>query len=230
MDEKIKTTPNNLPKPEEFDAGLNFSRKLVVKIIYISVLTACLGITGFLLYKEATKIKIQGEEVGPIKIPLPDTKYYANDYWGFKFSYPGKWWPVIGSFEDGEYFFSSENINFISELSPTEVLLEVKTFQQNKNPNFEEWIKNRETNYFMPKSIIKKTSIFLKDYPAVRYSIQNTNKNSPAGVSELVVISNKINRIYFFNLKAENSDSLKTFLPNLENILQSLEFYKGFGT
>ena len=227
MEKKEKITP--LPKPEEFDDGLNFSRKLILKILLISIVVGALGLAGYLLYGEFKKPKVNGDD-SMFDRPLPpDTKDYSNDYWGFRFQYPGTWSPVIGSFEDGEYYFANSPINFIKELELGQVLVEVRTFSNWKGLEFKDWLKDQQTNYLPQGQIEKQTMLEFKQYDAISYKIQLTRPEHNTSYWDVLAVSKNKNVKYLFILETADRDSHDRYEPYFEKIKNTIEFYTGFG-
>lgn len=225
-----KQKPTAGPEPEEFDGGLNFSKKLIFRIFYISIIVAALGIGSFLFYQEFKKPKISGNGFNFSRSEGPETKDYSNDYWGFKFQYPGSWWPVIGSFEDGDYFFSSQNISFVQDLEEQEALLEVTTFHNLKNLSFEDWLKDREENYFLRGKTLKKTALTIAGYPAMEYQMLLNRPEPNRAFYDIVVISEDTLKKYIFTLETANQTVHDRFYPVFQAMLAKVKFYPGFGS
>lgn len=216
-------------QPPEFDDGLNFSKKQIIKTFYISLLVAVVGISAFLIYQEYKKPKALGDDSMFARPTDPDSRDYANDYWGFRFSYPGSWLPVVGSFEDGEYYFASEPINFISELESGQAMVEIKTYIDWKHLSFSDWLKDMQANY-LPQGLISGQSLTqIKNLPAISYSIALKKPLNNTAYWQVLAISKTDNVKYLFILETANQADAKNYAAGYKKILDSVEFYKGFG-
>src|SRR4029078_8006389 len=116
--------PNDLP--DIGDIGIHWSKTKIVLTFFTCLLLSTAGIFGFLLYQEYGRKPLLNQPETAVKNSVY-FKNYSNDYWGFKFQYPATWSQVIGSYQEGDYYFASQPINFISELESGQMLLEVQT-------------------------------------------------------------------------------------------------------
>lgn len=225
---KIKK-PKGKAQAAEFDGSLNFSRKMIFRVLYISALAACLGIGGFLFYQEFNKAKIN-DDPAQASAPGPDKKTYSNDYWGFSFQYPSKWSPLISAFEDGDYFFASEPIDFLVEHSPDQALMEVKTYNNLKNLPFGEWLNDQRQNYIPPATVVKQQTLTVGGLPATRLWLSFPKPQKDIGFWDFVVVAKDNKKIYEFILKTSDNKNSESFKAAFEDILNSIKFYKGFGS
>jgi hypothetical protein len=227
--ENMKKTKKSKTEPAEFNGGLNFSRKLILKALYISVIVASLGIGGFLFYQEFSKSNIN-DDPAPTLAQGPNTKTYSNDYWGFTFQYPSKWSAVVSSFEDGDYVFASEPIDFVVEHSPDQALLEVKTYNNLKNLSFDDWLSDQRQNYIPPAATVKQQKFNVGGQPATRLWLSFPKPQKDIGFWDFVVTAKNNQKIYEFILKTAGSQTHAKFTNAFESIIQSVKFYNGFGT
>jgi hypothetical protein len=226
---KLKTKLPQKNSHEDFNDGLNFSRKLIFRVFYISTVIAVLGICVFLLYKEYNKSQINGFDIELHKTITPDSKDYANDYWGFKFKYPGTWWPVVAAFIDGDYYFVTDQVNFLAELDDSQAILEVKTYNNWKSLSFEDWLKDQQTNYFPQGKISDQTNLRINDKPAIRYTIALNKPINKTQYWDVLVLSKNNNIKYFFILETSSKGKHDQYLPEFEKIIKSIAYYTGFG-
>lgn len=214
--------------PPELTQG--WSKKKSIFFFIACLLIAILGVFGFLFYKEYKKTEVAGLNL-PARLTSPPVKIYTNDYWGIKFSYPGDWWPVIGSFEEGNYYFSSENINFLQEQSNNEAIIKLETYHNIQFPDFKQWLADREENYFPRDKILDEHEITINGHAGKEY-VYNPNKPQwdNALYIDKVVLPRDNRNIYIFFLITKNQAVHDNFKPLYDKILNSAEFYNGFGS
>jgi hypothetical protein len=209
------------------DIGIRWSKTKIAITFFVCLTIAVLGVFGFLLYQEYGKqpLKQQPQATGK---NLPDQKNYTNDYWGFGFVYPASWSQVIGSYQEGDYYFASEPINFISELEPGQALLEVQTYNNYKNLAFDDWLKDREENYF-PRGILEKKSGQFKNYLFAEYSLKPARPGPNPGLWDIKAVSKDGRKIYLFIFQTDSRQIEQKFQNVFNNLMDSLSIYKGFG-
>src|SRR5205085_9143782 len=124
-------------------------------------------------------------------------KVYTNDYWCFRFECPSFWFPLVAAYEDGDYFFASEPIKFIKELSPDQALLEIKTYNNLKRLSFADWLANQEENYFpYGAKITSKNSLLWQGFSGVRYTVVLSKPQHDTAFWDMVVISKNDQKLY----------------------------------
>ncbi len=227
------TKKKTLKNPASFEdhpfvVGLNWSKKLIIKTFIICLILAFSSIFGYLLYNELKKPQVDEYKL-PEKKQISGYKNYSNDYWGFKFQYPNSWWPVTGSFEDGEYFFASEPISFAKELGQGQAMLEIKTYNNYKGLSFADWLADIQNNYLAQGVIEQQNLSEFKSQPAIAYNITLKQSTSNTTFWKIVAISKTQNVKYLFILESDSRETSQKFENDFKNILDSLEFFKGFG-
>lgn len=210
------------------DIGIKWSRRLAIKIFIFSLLTAVLVIFGFLLYQEYLKPGV-GEVALFNKQLTPGARAYTNDYWGFSFNYLGYWSQVIGSYEDGEYYFSSEPINFIQEQDADQALMEVRTFNSLKPTTFDQWFADEVENYFPRANISKQADFPVENGPAHRYYFSLNKPTATVGFWDMIVVSKADQKFYMFILETKDKKTHDDFQTDFETMVQSVHLYNGFG-
>lgn len=235
-DKKTQATQTGLNNPPDAgqdsdipDISVKLSRKSLIKIFLVCFAIAALVISGFLYYMEMRRAEIGSENITTAKQQKASEKNYKNDYWGFTFNYPGYWWPVIGSFEEGDYFFSSEAINFISEQEPDQALLEVKTYNNLKSPTFEDWLIEQETNYFPRWKLISKNIDSFKIWQKARYFVILNKPINNNSYMDMVIISKNGKKMYEFMLLTRDEKIHDLFKGTFDGIIDTVDFYEGYG-
>ena len=217
-----QTTPDDLP-----DIGIRWSKAKILTTFFICLLISVFGIVGFLLYQEYSRQAVSDQPQTPAAV-LPDYKNYSNDYWGFKFQYPAGWSQVIGSYQEGDYYFASQPINFISELEPGQALLEVLTYNNFKNLSFDDWLKDRQQNYF-PQGSLEKVPAGFKNYLSAEYILKPLRPGENPPYWDIRVISQDGKKIYLLILQTDNGQTNQKFQNTFDNIINNLVIYQGFG-
>jgi hypothetical protein len=218
---------NNLPPELQIN---KLSKKTLITFFCVSLILTTGGVFGFLYYKESKKEEIKEVSFLPPRVISPAYNLYTNDYWGFKFRYPGDWYPVIGSYEEGKYYFSSENIKFISEQSDNEALVEVQTYNNLKNTTFSEWLKEHEEHFFPRGEILETKTRTINGYKAKEYLLRPARPLHNAHLLHIVAISRNEKKQYIFFLETKDQETHDRFTPLFEQILESVAFYDGFGS
>jgi hypothetical protein len=221
--------PKQSPIPDIPDVGVRWSKKKLAATFAVILLLSAAGVSFFLLRQEYGKNAVSGVLLPPRLISKSD-KAYTNDYWGFRFNYPGDWWQATGSFDEGDYYFSSENINFAGELSAGEALLEVQPYHNLKQLGWADWLADREQNYFPNGTVIKSEDLTVNGAPAKRYLIQLKKNQNNVGVWDMVIVSKDTLRKCIFILKTSDTAADERYQAAYQAILDSLTFYQGFGT
>ena len=219
-------TSGGYPPPP---VGPRWSKKLILWLLFSSLFVAAAALAGFLYYQELHRPAVDDSPVSGKHLQRQQ-KLYTNDYWGFSFSYPSFWYPVTGSFEEGDYFFSSEPINFTQELSSDQALLEIVTFSNYRNLSFTDWLSDREKNYFPLGTILDKQALQINGYPAMRYAIKLQKPQNLIGYWDMVIISKQDKKMYEFILEAATQDVAVKFQNVFGTMVDSVKFYNGFGT
>ena len=200
----------------------HWSKKQFAIVSIICLLVAILGIFGFLLYKEYKKGDVAGVSLPPRLISDP-IKLYNNDYWGVRFSYPGDWWPVIGSFDEGNYYFFSENINFLQEQSPNEAIIKLETYHNISFPTFRQWLDDREKNYFPQSKIVSQQDISINGHDGKEYVYIPSRPEWPqATYIDRVVLARDQRNIIILYLITSDVGSHDRFNPLYLQILNSV--------
>jgi len=226
INKDLQKAINDLP-----DVGINWSRRLVVRFGVISLCLAVIAIFGYLAYQEYIKPALSGAPGLPRKTLQSQSKLYTNDYWGFKFQYPSFWYPLVGAFEDGNYFFASEPINFISEHSANQAILQIKTYNNIKNLSLNDWLVDQKQNYFpFGAQVLNEQPYSLGQLAGRRYDI-TLKKPDSLGIShwDMIVLAQN-NRFYEFILETSNSANHDAFKDVFEFMVGGSSFYKPFGT
>ena len=219
---KAKKLATDIP-----DIGIRWSHKKIITTFFICLFVSSAGVFGFLFYQEYSKQAIAGPFSTPEKNSA-QTKTYTNDYWGFRFTYPATWWQVIGSYQEGDYFFASEPINFISELEPGEAVLEVQTYDNYKNMAFADWLKDREQNYF-PLGTLQRLQTTLQGHLYAEYLLKPSRPGSNPPFWDIRVISIDNKKIYILFLETDGPDTNKKFQETYNSITNQFDIYKGYG-
>jgi len=229
-DKKTKTPPLLAADELPPELAARWSKKQLLAVFTVCLLVAALAIFGFLLYKEYNKGEVAGLSLPPRLISLP-VKLYNNDYWGVKFSYPGDWSPVIGSFDEGNYYFSSQNINFLEEQADNEAIVKLETYHNISFSTFRQWLAGREQNYFPRAKIVDEHDITINGYDGKEYVYIPDRPEWPqAAYIDRVVLARDQKNIAIFYLITKNSQSHDNFQPIFSQILNSVQFYNGFGS
>lgn len=221
-----RLTKTKQPIPE---IGVSWTPGLLLGCAIISLALTAVVIGGYFFYRESRR-----SSASLFSLPVPkiqnQARLYTNDYWGFRFTYPSSWWPVTGSFTEGDYYFSSQPINFASELSNNQALLEVKSYNNLQNLNFQDWLSNQEQNYFPYGVVLNKQPMRVGQYQAERYLIQLKKPQNSTGFWDMVIISKDDKKMYYFTLQTSTKTVHDQFVDVFNNILQQINFYQGFGT
>ncbi len=205
------------------------SPKSFIWLLVISICIGLFGITGYLLFQEYQAPSANDAFTVPTHPAPPDYKAYSNDFWGIRFEYPGSWTPVIGSFDDGLYYFASQPINFISELDAGQALVVLKTYNNWKKEPFSDWLADQEQNYF-PAGDVQKTAANFQGLPAEHYYIQLKVAQNNTQYWDMWVISRTTASIYELILETDNQKTHQEYEQPFNNILDSVQFYGGYGT
>jgi hypothetical protein len=225
--------PSNIPpndsEPEQVpEIGLKWSKKSLLITLAVTMLLAVLCVFGYLIYQEYRQAGI-ADPSSTQQAPDIYDKLYSNDSWGFKFSYPQSWWPVIGTFDEGDYFFASEQINFTDQLDQGQAQLEVKCYKDWKNMPNQAWLTFMQTNYLPYGKILQNRMYSLNGYAVQRQLIQlNTPQNPNTGYWDMAVVSPGNSTHYLFIFQTDGPATHDKFDADFESILNSLKFYKGF--
>lgn len=139
---------------------LSWTKKRVGLAIGTSMAFGILSVAGFFLIQEYSKMPATDAFTRTEKQAPPDFIEYRNEYWGIAFKYPGTWTKIVGSFEDGSYYFASQPIHFINELEPGQALVILKTYNNWENLPFETWfIKQRDTYFPRGKLTVEPAAV-----------------------------------------------------------------------
>ena len=231
------STPNNSNQNSEDQEELLLTaddippqtKTSFVRLLIFSFIFAAMAIIVFLLYLEFRKPAVT-DSFNIQSRPVPaDYKDYNNDFWGIRFKYPGTWSPAIGSFDDGLYYFASEPINFINEISGDGAIVALKTYNNYKKMPFNDWALYQEQNYF-PAGQVEKTEAKFQDLPAIHYHITLKNPSHNIGSWDMWMVSRTPASKYELILETPNQKVHQDFLNSFENILDSVSFYSGYGT
>lgn len=218
--------PDTPPLPE---VGIRWSKKMILTLLIVSILIAFCGVFGYLYYKERHKLST-GDFGLPIRQIQSQTKLYTNDYWGFKFSYPAFWYPLISSYQDGDYYFASEPINFVKEHSNDQALMEIKTYNNLKNLSFDDWINDQLQNYIPAAAVLKRQTLTVGGQPAVRLLLQFQKPQNTIEAWDMIVVEKNNYKIYEFVLQTANLATHDSFQGVFEGMAESVQFYQGFGS
>ena len=195
----------------------------------VSLLIAFLAIFGFLYYKEFQKKSVADFSLPGKPLP-PDEHLYTNDYWGFQLHYPGSWYPVIGSYEEGNYYFSSEKINFLKEMDPDQAVIHAIPLHNLKNTDFSTWLTEQESDYF-PYGKVKKIDSFpLAGFRTARYSMQPQKVPANMAYWDMIIVARDNKRIYEFVLKTSDAATHDRYVEVFESVVKTVRFYDGFGS
>jgi hypothetical protein len=205
-----------------FDPHLLFtwSRKRIVITVAVCVLLSVAGVAGFLLAQEYRK-PANADQVIANKPAPPDWTDYANDYWGFQFKYPGSWSAARGSFADGEYYFSSQPINFISELNAGEALVIVKAYNNWQHLSFEAWLQQQQDTYF-PRGDITLKPASVDKLPAKKITLKFRWPKDNVGYWEGYVVSRSDATKYLFLLATDSPQTADRFRNQFTQMINSL--------
>lgn len=203
-------------------------RKTIIWVFIICVILGASGVVSFFIWKEINH-KADAEIKIDQKTPPPDFKYFSNDYWGFKFYYPGTWFRVRGDVKDSEFYFASEPIEFLNELSSSEALFGVRTFNNFDHSDLQGWFDTQERLYLPFGKIVKKEDTKLLGLPARHYIMVPAKPIGTISYYEIYTVSvtdmSKLQLILMTSSEEKNQDFQKTY----QQILSSFTFYKGFG-
>lgn len=228
MNQKLPPESRSENQEQEIP-GIKFSKKLSVRLFLYSFILAFGLIFGYLFYREYIKTGMQEPAFQATKLQSQD-RLYTNNYWGFKFRYPSFWYPVVGSYEEGDYFFASEPINFISELENDQALMEVKTFRNLKGLSFDDWVDWQEENYFPLHSSGGKNQLTVGNLPARRILMVLKKPEHGTSYWDVVIVGGGNQRVYQFVLETRDQETLKKFQAIFETMVNSLEVGGEFGT
>lgn len=223
----IKKTDLALQDLEFANAGLTWSPKKILATSFICLLITIAAVFGYLYHAERNKAHT-AEIPLPFKPSAPDLKNYNNDYWGFKFSYPGSWQALIGSFEEGSYYFSSDKINFTSEMEEGQALLEVNPYIDIKNLGYDPWLEERRQHYFPRGRILALEDFTINGFLATRQFIQLDKPVEGRAFWDLIIVFNNRGRFYQFTLQTKTMEDHSHFTDVFRAILDTLEFYEGY--
>lgn len=201
---------------------------LFVPLLFMNLLMVLAAVFGYAIWKDHNKPAVEGFSF-KTKTSPPDYKDYNNQYWGIALRYPGTWARPLGSYDNDNFYFASEAISFIQELSPDEALVDVKGYNNYNRLPFEDWLTNQENNYFPRGTIIVKEPADLQGAPAKHYIIQPASPDHNRGYLDMLIVSRSEDTIYEFILATSDIKTHDKFLPQYENILGSIRFTPGFG-
>jgi hypothetical protein len=223
-----KETKTKKPNVTAFDPNLSlyWSRRRLVITIMVCVALSLFAVFTFLVIAQYRKIEDATETSGPEKIAAPEFKHYANQYWGVEFDYPGKWTQPIGSYQDGEYYFSSEPINFINELEAGEAIIALKTYNNWKGLSFGDWFGENRYLFLPSGELSAPRAETVAGVPAHRYTLRLSKPQNNTAVWDILLVSRNQATKYFFALEADNDENLKKYQPVFDTLLTSLTFTK----
>ncbi len=210
------------------DIGVRLSKRLIITLSIICLIIAAAATLGFLYYYEMHRAAVGGTDL-PDKKAARDEQLYHNDFWGFRFKYPGSWWSVIGSFEEGDYFFASERINFIKELEDDQAIIEVKTYNNLQRVSFDAWLKDQEENYFPRGNLQNDGDRTINGFQARQYRLTASRPINNMPYWTMIIVSNQDKRFYQFILETKTAKAQEDFMDVFKATVDTLEFYQGFG-
>lgn len=202
-------------------------RRFVIRWLVLCFALGFFGVVGFLLWQEYARKDAASLEIEQ-KAPPPSFKYFSNDYWGFKLYYPGAWSRVTGAVKDSEFYFASEPIDFLTELSSTEALLGVKAYNNFEHLSWTDWVVSQEKLH-MPGQVVKRENTTFFKLPAVRYQLVPHRSEKLFGYYDMITVSKsdmtKLQIMLITSSKEKHAD----FIDDFNKILESITFYPGFG-
>ncbi len=197
-------------------------------LLFLCVLLGVGGYFGFLFYQEYKKHEVTGEEITTRPAP-PDFKNYNNDYWGIRFSYPGVWWRVTGNVNDAEFYFSSEPIQFLNELSNGEAVVGLKPYNNFQHLTDTEWFRYAEKQYMPYGKVLRSDAVHFQHREARRYIIESPKAQDGLRYIELWTISASPQTKYQFLFLTKDEAGKEAHAQDFMTILGSVVLYPGFG-
>ncbi len=221
-----KPTPTlNLNEPRQ-NLTAPVKKRQLLKILSFSLAAAALATLSFFIYQEYIRPEASGPAAEPAAQDSQAEKTYNNDYYGFKLAYPGNWRPIIGSFKDGEYYFSPDKINFAGELEPGQLLLLIKTYQNWKGIPFADWVRELESDYFPAGQILSKDAAMLLGRTAFEYRIRPMRAPDAQKYWHMWLIPKDNSTMLWMIFLTDSEKTDAGFAVQEENLLQGLEFYQ----
>jgi hypothetical protein len=216
-----------LPDKSEFDPNkhLHWSAGRIVLTIFICSAVSIILVFGFLASQQYQKSEAPGVAVSS-KTPAPDTRHYANNYWGIAFDYPGGWSQPIGSYQDGEYYFSSEPINFIGELESGGGLIALKTYNNWQSLPYNEWLKSQRGSFLPAGELSSPVSTTINGTTAYRYTLTLTKPQNNTTLWDVLIISRSTATKYVYILETDQTATREKYLPIFDSLLSSITFTK----
>lgn len=207
---------------------VKIKRKTIFWVLVVCIVFGSISVVSFFVWQELNH-KATAEIQLDKKTPPPDYKYFSNDYWGFKFYYPGTWFRVTGDVKDSEFYFASEPIEFLNELSSSESLFGVRTFNNFEHLDWQGWLDAQERLYLPYGKIVKKEDVKLLGLPAEHYIMVPVKPVGNINYYEIYTVSVTDMTKLQLILMTANEDKNKDFQTVYQQILSSFTFYKGFG-
>lgn len=220
--------PVKKSSPPQFDPNrhLYWSTTRIIAVVVTCSLFSLVLVFGFLLVAQYHKPSIEEPKDDQPAVKLNSNNRYTNQNWGISFNYPDGWSKVIGSFEDGEYYFSSEPINFINEIGPEDGILALKTYNNWNNLPYEAWLKDQQDRFWPKGQLTKPQSQTIANATAQRFQLRLNQPVNNTNIWDIVVISRTQATKYVFIMQSNNEQTEQKFLPFLESTLSSIEFSK----
>lgn len=203
---------------------LHWSKQRILLTIMLCVLLSLVLVFGFLLMQQYRQPSIDETKDGHNLKKSGSSQQYKNQNWGIGFNYPNDWYKAIGSFQDGEYYFSSEPINFVNEIGPDEGILALKTYNNWNSLSYNDWLKDQQSRFWPKGQLTKAQNVTVAGVQAQRFQLQLSQPANNTTLWDIVVISRTSATKYVFIMESGNIKAQQKFLPVLEAALSSVEF------
>lgn len=222
----MKRTSKSKVNPD-FDPNkhLYWSKRRIITSVIACTFISIVLVFGFLISQQYRKIELTQTQSEP-KSAAPNTRHYANAYWGIEFDYPGTWFQPIGSYQDGEYYFASQPMSFINELEPGEGLIALKTYNNWASLPYSDWLKANKYLFIPAGQLSNPTSTTIKGLPAERYTVSLKNSQNNTSLRDMLIISRNTSTKYVFILETDQASSHDKYLTIFESIISSINFTK----
>lgn len=200
----------------------SFQLKKALKIGFLFFILTILGSVSVLfIFEWKQKTTVEAEQTS--NTHAPQTKKYTNSYWGFSLQFPKTWSQPTGSYADGQYFFASEPISFVNELSENEALISILCFNNWKNLEFDEWVAEQKQNIWPKTGIAQEEKVEFKNSPALRFAV-NAEKEINQQHQIWMAFKKDEKTFFIFKLASNSEKNLNAYKKYFENLLQSFEY------